>query len=146
MTVIGVLSDTRQTGHVTGVIEVTDPADPRLADYVSLTDADLRISLEARHGLVVAEGDKVIRRALAAGYPVRSMLLTAAGLARLAALTDAVAAPVYLVSDEVAQVSMMSGSPANPPGVPRWLSEYPGGASAAGSTGSVPAAGRIGAS
>ena len=93
----------RETGTVTGVIEVSDPADPRLADYVSLTDADLRISLEAQHGLFVAEGDKVIRRALAAGYPVRSMLLTAAGLARLAALAGDVPAPVYLVSDEVAQ-------------------------------------------
>src|SRR5580693_10500081 len=103
MTVIGVPLAVRQTGQVTGVIEVTDPADPRLADYVSLTDADLRISLEARHGLFLAEGDKVIRRALAAGYPVRSMLLTAAGLARLAALAGDVAAPVYLVSDEVAR-------------------------------------------
>ncbi len=88
---------------MTAPIEVTDPADPRLADYVSLTDADLRTSLEARHGLFVAEGDKVIGRALAAGYPVRSMLLTAAGLARLAALADDCAAPVYLVSDEVAR-------------------------------------------
>ena len=93
----------RQAGRVTAPIEVTDPADPRLADYVSLTDADLRTSLEARHGLFVAEGDKVIGRALAAGYPVRSMLLTAAGLARLAALADDCAAPVYLVSDEVAR-------------------------------------------
>jgi len=103
MTVVSVLPPAGQTGTVTGVIEVTDPADPRLADYVSLTDADLRISLEARHGLFVAEGDKVIRRALAAGYPVRSMLLTAAGLARLAALAGEVAAPVYLVGDEVAR-------------------------------------------
>jgi tRNA G18 (ribose-2'-O)-methylase SpoU len=88
---------------VAGPIEVRDPADPRLTDYVSLTDADLRISLEARHGLFVAEGDKVIRRAVAAGYPVRSMLLTAAGLARLGALAGDCAAPVYLVSDEVAR-------------------------------------------
>ncbi len=88
---------------MTGPIEVADPADPRLADYVSLTDADLRTSLEARHGLFVAEGDKVIRRALAAGYPVRSILLTTAGLARLAALADGCAAPVYLVGDEVAR-------------------------------------------
>ena len=101
--VVPLTNPARQTGTVTGVIEVSDPADPRLADYVSLTDADLRISLEARHGLFVAEGDKVIRRALAAGYPVRSMLLTAAGLARLAALAGDVPAPVYLVSDEVAR-------------------------------------------
>jgi tRNA G18 (ribose-2'-O)-methylase SpoU len=88
---------------VSGPIEVTDPADPRLADYVSLTDADLRTSLEAQHGLFIAEGDKVIGRALAAGYPVRSMLLTAAGLARLRGLVGDCAAPVYLISDEAAQ-------------------------------------------
>ena len=92
-----------QTGRVSRPIEVTDPADPRLADYISLTDAGLRISLEAQHGLFVAEGDKVIRRAVAAGYPVRSMLLTAGGLARLATLAGDCAAPVYLVSDEVAR-------------------------------------------
>ena len=86
-----------------GPIEVCDPADPRLADYVSLTDADLRVSLESRHGLFVAEGDKVIRRAVAAGYRIRSMLLTAAGLARLGALAGDCAAPVYLVSDDVAR-------------------------------------------
>lgn len=103
--VSGVVSPagTGQTGRVPGPIEVTDPADPRLADYVSLTDAGLRTSLEARHGLFIAEGDKVISRALAAGYPVRSMLLTAAGLARLRALAGHCAAPVYLVSDGVAQ-------------------------------------------
>ena len=103
MSVAGVLLAGRQTSRVTGPIEVADPADPRLADYVALTDADLRTSLEAGHGLFVAEGDKVIRRALAAGYPVRSMLLTAAGLARLAGLAEHCAAPVYLVSDEVAR-------------------------------------------
>jgi tRNA G18 (ribose-2'-O)-methylase SpoU len=103
MTVASVLSAIQQTGKVSGPIEVTDPADPRLADYVSLTDAGLRTSLEARHGLFVAEGDKVIRRAVAAGYPVRSMLLTVAGLARLAALARDCPAPVYLVSDEVAR-------------------------------------------
>ncbi len=50
-----------------GPIEVTDPADPRLADYLSLTDSALRQSLEAEHGLFMAEGEKVIQRALAAG-------------------------------------------------------------------------------
>ena len=86
-----------------GPIELTDPADPRLADYVSLTDAALRTSLEAEHGLFVAEGDKVIRRALTAGYTVRSMLLTAGRLAALAGLAGDCAAPVYVVSDEVAR-------------------------------------------
>jgi tRNA G18 (ribose-2'-O)-methylase SpoU len=88
---------------VAGPLELTDPADPRLADYVSLTDAALRTSLETEHGLFVAEGDKVIRRALAAGYTVRSMLLTAGRLAALAGLAEDCAAPVYVVSDEVAR-------------------------------------------
>jgi tRNA G18 (ribose-2'-O)-methylase SpoU len=88
---------------VPGPIELTDPADPRLADYLSLTDAALRTSLEAEHGLFVAEGDKVIRRALTAGYTVRSMLFTAGRLAALAGLAEDCAAPVYVVSDEVAR-------------------------------------------
>ena len=48
------------------------------------------------------------------------------------------------VSDEVAQVSMTSGSPTNPPGTPRWSSVKPGGHSACGSTGSADSSGRIG--
>ncbi|MDQ1668086.1 MAG: hypothetical protein QOE40_147, partial [Actinomycetota bacterium] len=54
---------------------VTDPADPRLSDYVSLTDVELRRRTEPAAGLFMAEGEKVIRRALAAGYRMRSMLL-----------------------------------------------------------------------
>src|SRR3954454_14475480 len=40
-------------------------------------------------------------------------------------------------SDEVAQVSMTSGSAMNPPGTPRCDSVYPSGTSEAGSTGSA---------
>ena len=57
------------------VVGVTDPGDPRLADYVALTDVELRRSREPAQGLFIAEGAKVIRRAIAAGYPLRSMLL-----------------------------------------------------------------------
>ncbi|WP_113699536.1 TrmH family RNA methyltransferase [Nonomuraea lactucae] len=77
---------------------VTDAADPRLADYTRLRDVELRKSLEAERGLFLAEGEKVIRRAIAAGYPVRSVLTTRRWLEPLAdALGDAV---VYVVSDE----------------------------------------------
>ncbi len=51
---------------------VTDPADPRLADYRGLRDVTLRRSLEAEHGLFIAEGATVIRRAVEAGYRPRS--------------------------------------------------------------------------
>ncbi|NDL55641.1 TrmH family RNA methyltransferase [Phytoactinopolyspora mesophila] len=54
---------------------IDDAADPRLADYVSLRDVQLRTSLEAEHGLFLAEGEKVIRRAVEAGYAVRSFLM-----------------------------------------------------------------------
>ena len=83
---------------------VTDVDDPRLADYTRLTDAALRTHLEAEHGLFIAEGTKVITRAVAAGYPVRSLLLGQSRVADLPALADAAAvAPVYLVPDEVAE-------------------------------------------
>jgi tRNA G18 (ribose-2'-O)-methylase SpoU len=82
---------------------VSEAADPRLADYVQLTDVKLRKSLESAHGLFVAEGEKVIRRALAAGYPPRSLLLAERRLAGLADVLDTCPAPVYVVPDPVAE-------------------------------------------
>jgi tRNA G18 (ribose-2'-O)-methylase SpoU len=92
-----------QTGKVTDVIRVDDPADPRLADYVRLTDSSLRTSLEAEHGLFIAEGEKVIRRAIGAGYPVRSLLVTPDRVAGLAGLAGACAGPVYVIAHDVAE-------------------------------------------
>jgi len=48
--------------------------DPRLADYANLTDVALRRRLEPAGGLYLAEGLKVLRRALAAGHAPRSVL------------------------------------------------------------------------
>ncbi len=110
-------------------VEVGSADDPRLTDYTRLTDAGLRTHLEAAHGLFIAEGTKVITRAVAAGYPVRSMLLGRGRLADLPALGEAASAapssasaasasaasasaasgselagtPVYVVPDEVAE-------------------------------------------
>ena len=81
---------------------VTDVEDPRLADYARLTDMELRTSLESAQGLFIAEGTKVISRAVAAGYPVRSVLLAERRLADLLAL-PATGAPVYVVPDETAE-------------------------------------------
>ena len=75
-----------QNGTVVAQVTVCDASDPRLADYVRLTDIHLRRSLEAAHGLFIAEGMKVIRRAMAAGYPVRSFLVAADKLATVADL------------------------------------------------------------
>src|SRR5579864_6181366 len=81
---------------------VTDVEDPRLADFARLTDMELRTSLEPAQGLFIAEGTKVISRAVAAGYPVRSVLTTQRRLGDLPAL-PATAAPVYVVPDETAE-------------------------------------------
>jgi tRNA G18 (ribose-2'-O)-methylase SpoU len=89
------------------VIEVDRADDERLADYTRLTDAGLRTKLEAEHGLFIAEGTKVITRALGAGYPLRSVLLGRGRLGDLPALTAAAGAqgdpPVYVVSDADAE-------------------------------------------
>ena len=50
------------------VRRVTAADDARLGDYVGLTDVALRSRREPAEGLFIAEGEKVIRRALDAGY------------------------------------------------------------------------------
>jgi tRNA G18 (ribose-2'-O)-methylase SpoU len=88
---------------VAEIIKIQDGRDARLADYLRLTDVRLRTSMEAEHGLFMAEGEKVIRRALAAGYPMRSMLITQDRLAVNADLVSSCPGPVYVVSHEVAE-------------------------------------------
>ncbi len=85
------------------LIAVEDAADPRLADYVALRETSLRKLLETEHGLFIAEGAKVIRRAVEAGYSPRSFLLAERWLADLSDVIDAVDAPVYLVSEALAE-------------------------------------------
>ena len=85
------------------LIDVTDPADPRLADYRDLRDVELRKHLEATHGLFLAEGEKVVRRAVEAGFAPRSFLMAPRwleGLADVLATTDA---PCYVVSETLAE-------------------------------------------
>jgi tRNA G18 (ribose-2'-O)-methylase SpoU len=82
---------------------ISDASDPRLSDYVSLTDVHLRRSLEAEHGLFIAEGEKVIRRAIGAGYPVRSVLVADDKLSAIADVAASLPAPLYVVPGDVAE-------------------------------------------
>jgi tRNA G18 (ribose-2'-O)-methylase SpoU len=84
-------------------VEIDDPADPRLADYRDLRDVQLRQSLEAEHGLFLAEGEKVVRRAAEACFPVRSFLMAPRWLEGLADVLDAADAPCYVVSESLAE-------------------------------------------
>lgn len=81
------------------LIEVTDPADPRLRDYRDLRDVQLRQSIEAEHGLFLAEGEKVVRRAVAAGYGVRSFLMAPRWVESLGDVLESIDAPCYVMSE-----------------------------------------------
>jgi len=90
----------RPTPTTFTIVPVDDPADPRVADFVALTDVALRRRKEPAEGMFIAEGERVIQRALRAGYQPRSVLVTPNRL-------DAVPAelgsdvPVYLAGPDV---------------------------------------------
>src|SRR5262245_15792860 len=83
-------------------VTVDDPADPRLSDYVDLTDPVLRRRIETERGFFIAESPLVVRRLLASRRRVRSVLVTPE---RYESLADVVATrtdiPVFVASDAV---------------------------------------------
>jgi tRNA G18 (ribose-2'-O)-methylase SpoU len=82
-----------------GVVPISAPDDPRVHDYVGLTDVARRSRLEPRAGIYLAESEKVIRRALAAGHRPRSMLVSRPRLPFVADLVAELAGdgvPVYV--------------------------------------------------
>ncbi|MFB8090029.1 TrmH family RNA methyltransferase [Streptomyces sp. NPDC055992] len=85
------------------LITIDDPDDPRLSDYLGLTDVELRRRKEPAEGLFIAEGEKVIRRARQAGYQMRSMLLSAKWIDLMRDVIDEVPAPVYAVAPDLAE-------------------------------------------
>jgi tRNA G18 (ribose-2'-O)-methylase SpoU len=88
--------------HVSAPVGVEDPSDPRLAEYVDLTDPVMRRRIEAERGFFIAESPLVVRRLLASDRRVRSVLVTPE---RYDALADALSVrpdvPVYVASDDV---------------------------------------------
>ncbi|GAA6526799.1 RNA methyltransferase [Intrasporangium sp. DVR] len=83
---------------------ITEASDPRLEDYVSLTDVALRRRAEPERGLYIAESEKVIRRALAAGHRPRSLLMAQRWLTDLAdvvAEAEADGVPVFVGEHDV---------------------------------------------
>lgn len=90
--------------RVTVPIRVDDPGDPRLGDYVRLRDVQLRKHLEAERGLFIAEGEKVVRRAVEAGCRPRSFLMSERWLTGLSdVLASTADVPCFVVSEEVAE-------------------------------------------
>lgn len=83
------------------VVEVHDVADSRLVDYRDLTDVALRTKVEGPHGLFIAEGARVIERAIATGYRLRSVVMTPEWLERTGPSLVGSDAPVYLAAEAV---------------------------------------------
>jgi tRNA G18 (ribose-2'-O)-methylase SpoU len=85
------------------LIEIDDPTDPRLADYRDLRDVELRKHLEAEHGLFLAEGEKVVRRAVVAGFTPRSFLMAPRWVEALGDVLGPTDAPCYVLSEDLAE-------------------------------------------
>lgn len=91
-------------------ITIEDAGDERVVDYFGLTDVRLRTRLEPEHGLYIAESEKVIRRALAAGHRPRSYLMARRWLTDLhdvVAQAEADGVPVYMAEHDV--IEAMTG-------------------------------------
>lgn len=83
------------------VVAITDLDDPAVADYVRLRDVNLRKLLETERGIYIAEGEKVIRRALAAGHRPRSFLLTQRWLNHLADVVSNLETEAFVAAENL---------------------------------------------
>ena len=91
-------------------IEITDPADERVRDYFALTDVALRTKVEPERGLYLAESEKVVRRALAAGHRPRSFLMGQRWITELSDLVERAESrdvPVYFAQARI--IEAMTG-------------------------------------
>ena len=109
------------------MVEVTDPADTRLADFRDLSDADVRPD---RRGVVLAEGVSVVERLVSSPYRVRAVLGVPARVEALAAVLQPLEVDVYVaekwllsevVGFRVTRGVLASADRLLPPPVPRLL-------------------------
>jgi tRNA G18 (ribose-2'-O)-methylase SpoU len=83
------------------IVDVDDPADPRLDDFRDLNSIDRRPDLPTGKGLVIAEGVLVVARMLASRFVPRAFLGTDRRLVELASDLQGAEAPFYRASAEV---------------------------------------------
>jgi len=92
---------------VAEIVRLDDLDDPRLRDYVDLRDVQLRLQLEAERGLFLAEGEKVVRRAVESGHRPRSFLMSPRWLDGLADVLAGSDAPCFVLDD--ASIEKLTG-------------------------------------
>lgn len=85
------------------LVELDDPNDPRLGDYRDLRDVELRKHLEAEHGLFLAEGEKVVRRAVGAGYAPRSFLMAPRWVEGLSDVLEGCDVPCFVLPEALVE-------------------------------------------
>lgn len=86
------------------MVEIHDPADPRLADYVSLVDVRRRDHLERSHGIFVVEGPTAVRRLAGSRYRARSVLVLATRADAMGPVAAALGVPLLVVPAAVMRV------------------------------------------
>jgi len=85
---------------------IEDPSDPRLADYIGLSDRDINRRREDER-FFIAEGPEVVRRLVASGLDIRSIVVSPNRVADMREALAATNAPVYLAERSV--VSAVAG-------------------------------------
>ena len=76
------------------LVPITDAADPRVADFRDLTDADVRPD---RRGIVIAEGVNVVERLAGSPYRTRAVIGVPARIEALRPVLEPLEVPVYAV-------------------------------------------------
>ncbi|MGH9134502.1 MAG: TrmH family RNA methyltransferase [Ilumatobacteraceae bacterium] len=87
------------------LVPVDDPADPRLGDYVDLTDAAARRRREGDE-FFIAEGPIAIGRLLRSDHRLRSVLVSSQKYERLAAILAGLPEPVFVATNDVMRATV----------------------------------------
>lgn len=84
-------------------VPVTRADDPRVVDFLQLTDMDLRRSLETDRGFFIAEGHLIIERCADLHLHFRSVLTSERWLGRIRGALESVDATVLVAEESVLQ-------------------------------------------
>ena len=85
------------------IVRLDDLDDPRLRDYVDLRDVQMRLKHEVAGGIFLAEGEKVVRRAVESGHTPRSFLMAPRWLDGLADVLAGTDAPCFVLDEKAVE-------------------------------------------